>query len=111
MLQQPEPDDYVVATGEAHAVRDFLEAAFGTLDLDWREHVFVDPRYIRPAEVDHLQGDASRAREKLGWRAKVGFGELVRMMVDHDLDLAHQEKTLREAGHDIFLRGVRSGHG
>ncbi|MBM3746340.1 MAG: GDP-mannose 4,6-dehydratase [Acidobacteria bacterium] len=110
-LQQAEPGDYVVATGESRSVRDFLDEAFGYLDLDWREHVFVDPRYIRPAEVDHLQGDAGRAREKLGWQAKVGFRELVRMMVDHDLDLARQEKTLRDAGHEIFLRGVGSGHG
>ena len=105
MLQQPEPDDYVVATGEAHTVREFLEAAFDHAGLDWRKHVEIDPRYFRPTEVDFLQGDATKARERLGWRPRVSFEELVRMMVDHDLELARQEKTLRDAGHNVALRG------
>jgi GDPmannose 4,6-dehydratase len=106
MLQQEEPDDYVVATGESHSVREFCEEAFGLVGLDWREHVVVDPRYFRPTEVDELRGDARKAREKLGWEPRVGFRELVRMMVEHDLELARQEKTLREAGHPVLLRGL-----
>jgi GDPmannose 4,6-dehydratase len=92
MLQADEPDDYVVATGRQRSVRDFLDTAFGLLDLDWREYVELDPRYLRPAEVDLLVGDASRAREKLGWEPRVGFEELVKMMVDHDLELARAER-------------------
>jgi GDPmannose 4,6-dehydratase len=84
MLQVDEPDDYVLATGETHSVREFLEEAFGYAGLDWNEYVVVDPRYFRPAEVDHLIGDYSRAKEKLGWEPTVRFEELVRMMVDHD---------------------------
>ena len=87
MLQQEKPDDYVVATGEAHSVRDFLEEAFGYLDLDYGDYVVVDPRFIRPAEVDYLVGDATKAREVLGWEPAVSFPELVRMMVDADLAL------------------------
>ncbi len=85
MLQQEEPDDYVVATGETHSVREFLDEAFGHLDLDWRQFVEIDPRYFRPAEVDLLIGDSSKARRKLGWEPKVTFKELVRTMVDADL--------------------------
>jgi GDPmannose 4,6-dehydratase len=85
MLQQDEPDDYVIATGEAHSVREFLDEAFGYLDLDWKDYVEIDPRYYRPAEVDLLIGDASKARKKLGWEPKVTFKQLVRMMVDADL--------------------------
>ncbi len=85
MLQQEEPDDYVIATGETHSVREFLEEAFGYLDLDWHPYVEIDPRYFRPAEVDILVGDASKARRKLGWEPKVTFKELVRIMVDADL--------------------------
>jgi GDPmannose 4,6-dehydratase len=91
MLQQDTPDDYVLATGETYAVSELLEEAFGCLGLEWRKYVEVDPRYFRPAEVDLLLGDASKAREKLGWKPKVGFKELVRMMVDADLELARQE--------------------
>ncbi|MFQ6001835.1 MAG: GDP-mannose 4,6-dehydratase, partial [Anaerolineae bacterium] len=87
MLQQEKPDDYVVATGEAHSVRDFLEEAFGYLNLDYRDYVVVDPQLIRPAEVDYLVGDATKAREVLGWEPTVSFPELVRMMVDADLAL------------------------
>ena len=84
MLQQPEGDDYVVATGETYSVREFLDEAFGYLDLDWKRHVEIDPRYFRPAEVDLLVGDATKAREKLGWEPEVDFRSLVRMMVDSD---------------------------
>jgi GDPmannose 4,6-dehydratase len=85
MLQQDEPDDYVIATGETHSVREFLEEAFGRLDLDWERFVEIDPRYFRPAEVDLLVGDASKAKRKLGWEPKITFKELVRTMVDADL--------------------------
>lgn len=90
MLQQEQPDDFVIATGETHSVREFLDEAFSYLDLDWREFVEIDPRYFRPAEVDLLIGDASKAELKLGWRPRVTFRELARMMVDADLDLARK---------------------
>ncbi len=106
MLQQPEPDDYVIATGESHSVRDFLDEAFGYVGLDWRKYVEQDPRYLRPTEVAHLQGDAAKAREKLGWRPRVGFRELVRMMVEHDLELARQERLLVENGHPVSTRSA-----
>ncbi len=86
MLQQKEPDDFVIATGAAHTVRDFLDQAFGCLELDWKRYVEIDPRYFRPAEVNELRGDASKAREKLGWKPKVTFPQLVKMMVDADLE-------------------------
>ena len=85
MLQAPAPDDYVVATGEQHSVRDFCERAFERVGLDWAEHVRIDPRYYRPAEVDSLLGDASKARERLSWEPKVRFEELVEIMVDADV--------------------------
>ena len=92
MLQQPKGDDYVVATGEAHTVRELCEAAFAHAGLDYREHVEIDPRYFRPTEVDFLLGDASKAREKLGWKPRTTFAELVRIMMDADLELAEREK-------------------
>ncbi len=98
MLQQDEPDDYVVSTGEKHSVEDLCVAAFGALDLDWKEYVEIDPRYFRPTEVDELLGDASKARSVLGWKPKVGFKELVHMMVESDLALAQRERTLVDAG-------------
>ena len=85
MLQQDTSDDYVVATGQAWTVRDFLDRAFSHVKLNWREYVEFDPRYLRPSEVDTLQGDPSKARDKLGWRAKTSFDELVTMMVDADI--------------------------
>ena len=85
MLQADQPDDYVVATGETHTVREFLERAFSYLDLDWRRHVKIDPRYYRPTEVDLLIGDAAKAKTVLGWEPKVSFEELVVMMVEADL--------------------------
>ena len=84
MVQQEEPDDYVLATGETHSVQEFLEAAFKYAGLDWREYVKIDPRYFRPAEVDLLIGDYAKAKAKLGWEPTVRFDELVRMMVDAD---------------------------
>jgi GDPmannose 4,6-dehydratase len=94
MLQRDVADDYVVATGEMHSVQDFLEQCFGRLDLDWRKHVEVDPRYYRPSEVDRLVGDAGKARRELGWTPATSFSELVRLMVDADWQLARQEKEL-----------------
>lgn len=85
MLQQDEPDNFVIATGKTHSVRDFVETAFTHVDLDYEEFVVQDPRFMRPAEVDLLQGDSTRAKEKLGWEPKVSFTELVKMMVDADL--------------------------
>ena len=92
MLQAEEPDDYVLATGETHSVQDFLDEAFGYAGLDWREYVTIDPRYFRPAEVDVLIGDYSKARERLGWEPTVRFHDLVRMMVDADRERAHIEE-------------------
>jgi GDPmannose 4,6-dehydratase len=85
MLQQDQPDDYVVGTGEMHSVREFVEIAFDHVGLNWQEYVVVDPKFYRPAEVDQLRADPSKAREKLGWVPKVTFDELVREMVDHDM--------------------------
>jgi GDPmannose 4,6-dehydratase len=109
MLQAPEPGDYVVATGESHSVREFLEAAADRCGLDWENVVETDPRYLRPTEVDYLMGDSSKIRKKLGWKPKVSFEELVHLMVDHDLELARQEQTLAKAGHKVVVRG--SSHG
>jgi GDPmannose 4,6-dehydratase len=86
MLQQDQPDDYVIATGEAHSVQEFVELAFAHVGLDWQQHVGVDQRFIRPAEVDHLIGDPAKARKELGWEPSVSFKQLVTMMVDSDLD-------------------------
>jgi GDPmannose 4,6-dehydratase len=97
MLQAESADDYVIATGETHSVREFLDETFGYLDLDWQESVETDPRYFRPAEVDLLLGDASKARKELGWEPKVSFKELVRLMVDHDLELAKHESATQDA--------------
>jgi GDPmannose 4,6-dehydratase len=101
MLQAEEADDYVIATGENHSVREFLDETFGYLDMDWAEFVETDPRYYRPAEVDLLQGDFSKARRVLGWEPKVSFKELVRLMVDHDLELARQETLRKRDGVEI----------
>ena len=94
MLQQPAPDDFVIATGETHSIRDMCEAAFGCVDLDWQEYVVKDPRFMRPAEVDILVGDASRAGEALGWEPTVSFAKLVQVMVDSDLELVKDEHGL-----------------
>jgi GDPmannose 4,6-dehydratase len=105
MLQQAEPDDFVIATGESHSVREFLELAADYCDVDWRGRVERDPRYDRPTEVNALCGDASKAQSRLGWSPKVSFEELVKMMIDHDLELARQERTLQSAGHQVLQRG------
>lgn len=96
MLQQDKPDDYVVATNELYSVREFCEKTFSRLGLDYRNHVEIDPRYYRPAEVDLLLGDATKARTRLGWKPQTSFDQLVAMMVDRDLELAAQEKSLAE---------------
>jgi GDPmannose 4,6-dehydratase len=108
MLQQPGPDDFVVATGEMHSVREFCEAAFAQLDLNWKDYVEFDERYLRPTEVDALRGDSSKMQKQLGWKPRVGFPELVRMMVEHDLDLAKQERLLQDAGHGAGLRSLNT---
>jgi GDPmannose 4,6-dehydratase len=92
MLQQDTPDDYVVATGETHSVRELLELAFSSVDLDYRDFVEFDPRYTRPSEVEVLLGDATKARKVLGWRPKVDFPGLVKMMIESDLEQARREK-------------------
>jgi GDPmannose 4,6-dehydratase len=95
MLQQDQPDDYVIATGENHSVQEFLEKTFDYLKLDWKKYVEIDQRLFRPAEVDQLIGDSSKAREVLGWRPKVDFNALITMMVDSDLELAQREQRSR----------------
>ena len=91
MLQQEQADDYVIATGETHSIRDLLDEAFGYVGLDWKEHVDIDARYYRPAEVDLLIGDASKAKRKLGWEPKIRFKELVQLMMDADTAIAEEE--------------------
>lgn len=97
MMQQDQPDDYVIATGETHSVREFLEEAFSYADLDWRDYVRKDERYLRPTEVDLLRGDPSKARERLGWTPRVSFVQLVKMMVD--ADLAEVKQQIEGTGH------------
>jgi GDPmannose 4,6-dehydratase len=97
MLQQDKPEDYVVGTGETHTVQEFVEIAFDRVGLDWKKYVVIDPRFMRPAEVDLLLSDPSKAKKELGWELKVSFEQLVHMMVDSDLALARQQKMLRGA--------------
>jgi GDPmannose 4,6-dehydratase len=111
MLQQDEPGDYVVATGESHTVRELVELAFAELDLDWKRHVEVDARYLRPTEVHALNGDASKARQILGWTPHVDFTALIKMMVKHDLDLARRERVLHTAGYGETIRSPAPGAG
>ena len=99
MLQHDEPGDFVVATGESITIRDFLGLVFGALELDWERYVTIDPRYFRPAEVDYLHGDPSKAREALGWAPTVDVRALATMMVESDLRLAERELVLADAGH------------
>jgi len=99
MLQQEKPDDYVIATEESHTVEEFLEEAFGYVGLDWKDYVEIDPRYFRPSEVDNLRGSAEKAKKALGWTPKVGFKQLVAMMVSGDLDRAKREKVLVDNGY------------
>src|SRR3989442_497158 len=100
MLQQDQPDDYVIATNETHSVREFLEIAFGHAGLNWKQHVEIDPRYYRPAEVDLLIGDYIKARRALGWEPKIRFADLVKLMVDADIKLLkdHREGRIKVAG-------------
>jgi GDPmannose 4,6-dehydratase len=98
MLQQDQPDDYVIATGEAHSVRELVHVAFAHAGLDPDKHVRIDPRFLRPAEVEHLVGDASKAREKLGWAPRTSFEEMVRLMVDADLELLARGVPQQQAG-------------
>jgi GDPmannose 4,6-dehydratase len=106
MLQQEGPEDFVIATGESHSVREFLDAVFAQLDLDWREYVEIDPRYFRPTEVEALLGDASRARQHLGWQPQVTFTELARLMVEADLqallELRQCQDIVRQMAKDNF---------
>jgi GDPmannose 4,6-dehydratase len=94
-MQEPAPDDYVVASGESHSVRELCEVAFGHVGLDYRDFVKTDPRYLRPAEVDHLRGDASKAQTRLGWKRSMSFAELIRTMVESDLRLAEEEAAIQ----------------
>jgi GDPmannose 4,6-dehydratase len=100
MLQQDTPDDYVIATNETHSVKEFLEVAFDHVGLDWKKHVEIDPRYYRPAEVDLLIGDYSKAKQKLGWEPKTKFVELTKLMVDADVELLrrHRQGEIRVTG-------------
>jgi GDPmannose 4,6-dehydratase len=96
MLQQDKPEDYVIATGETHSVEEFLAEAFSHVNLDWHDYVELDPKYLRPAEVDLLIGDASKAERELGWNPKVTFKELVRLMVDADVSMVSRNE------HEVF---------
>ncbi len=93
MLQQKKPDDFVIATGQTHSVREFLEEAFRYAGLDWKKHVKFDPRYLRPTEVDYLKGDASKARKVLGWKNETSLKQLVARMVDHDMQRANSGES------------------
>ncbi len=106
MLQQDEPRDYVIATGEAYTVRQFAQMAFAQAGLKAEDHIEVDARFFRPAEVDYLLGDASDTRRELGWQPRTSFIELVQEMVESDLEMARQEKTLRDANHQVALKGI-----
>ncbi len=99
MLQQEIPDDFVIATGETHSVREFVEKVFQKLDMDYQKHVVIDPKYFRPTEVDVLLGDSTKAKQRLGWNPKVGFDKLIGMMVAADMEQAGKEKTLCDAGY------------
>lgn len=107
MMQQDKPDDFIIATGKTYSVKEFVEKVFYRLELDWQKHVEIDPHYFRPTEVDLLLGDPSKAKRMLKWEPKVDIDGLVDMMVAHDLELAKQEKTLKDAGH---LFSHRSNH-
>jgi GDPmannose 4,6-dehydratase len=114
MLQQDKPDDYVIATGETHSVREFVEEAFNILGLEWQKYVEIDPRYIRPTEVDLLLGDFSKAKKDLGWKPKVSFKELVRIMVEADLELAKRDahmKNYKEQVQDEVEAGPKEVRG
>jgi GDPmannose 4,6-dehydratase len=103
MLQQDEPDDYVISTDETHSVREFSEKVFGRLGLNYSDFIEIDPRYFRPAEVELLLGNSQKARKKLAWQPRVSFDGLVDLMVDSDLALARKEQVLLAAGHETGL--------
>ena len=107
ILQQDRPDDYVIATGANHSVREFAEKAFQKLDLDYEEYIRIDQRYFRPTEVDVLMGDSTKAQKNIGWKPKVTFDQLIDMMVDADLELAKKEKTLLDAGYKNVKNRIR----
>jgi GDPmannose 4,6-dehydratase len=107
ILQQDKPDDYVIATGENHSVREFAEKVFQKLSLDYEEYIEIEQRYFRPTEVDVLLGDSTKAQEKLGWKPKVTFDQLIDMMVEADLELAKKEKTLLDAGYKNVKNPIR----
>ena len=98
MLQQPEPDDYVIATGETNTVQRLVEVAFDQAGVPWEDHVRIDERFLRPAEVEHLIGDPTKARDKLGWVPKTTFEEMVKLMVDSDLELLARGVPQKQAG-------------
>jgi len=100
ILQQPEPDDFVLATGETHSIRELLQVAFDAAGLDWKQHVECDPKLMRPAEVEYLCGDASKARQKLGWRPRLGFAELIQLMVQADLEALQISEAAALAHHN-----------
>lgn len=104
ILQQDKPDDYVIATGKNHSVREFTEKVFQKLELDYQEYVAIDQRYFRPTEVDVLLGDSTKAQKELGWKPKVSFDQLIDMMIEADLELANKEKTLLDAGYSVGNR-------
>jgi GDPmannose 4,6-dehydratase len=106
ILQQPAPGDYVVGTGETHTVQEFVEEAFRYVNRDWKEHVEVDPRYFRPTEVDYLQADASKVRRELQWEPRITFKELVRIMIDADLE----DAGLEPVGEGVRIMGAKFGH-
>ena len=105
MLQQKKPDDYIIATGQTHSIREFLDEAFDRVGLDWNKYVEIDPRYFRPAEVDLLLGDSSKARKLLDWQPKIGFEELAEIMIDADWELAKGEKLLVDNGIKVTVNG------
>ncbi|MCH2143850.1 MAG: GDP-mannose 4,6-dehydratase [Phycisphaerales bacterium] len=107
MVQQDQPDDYVVSTGKMISVREFCRLSFEHLGLNYEDYIEIDPRYFRPAEVEQLLGDCTKAKEKLGWEATTSVEQLAAMMVDQDLEIARREKTLRDAGHEL---PASSGH-
>ncbi len=104
ILQHPQPDDFVVATGRSHSVREFLDIASSHAGVEWQSRVEIDPRYFRPTEVDFLQGDSSKAQRALGWKPAIDFEDLVISMVENDLELARQEQTLIRGGHKVVQR-------
>jgi GDPmannose 4,6-dehydratase len=104
MLQRDEPEDFLLATGETHSVREFVERAFAEVGLDWRRHVEVDPQYHRPTEIDRLEGDSSKAREKFGWAPQTRFRELVKIMVEADVQLL-EDKLSGQIERRMAMRG------